>query len=289
MFKKFVLIIGMFFVVSCGGGDGDSFTEMIVEDMEPEEVMEPEEDMEPEEVMEPDSMEPEIPEEPEVPETEPMEPTEPIISELEEARRIVDEYVCTDEYQQAVNYITLGGHAAVEVVAAPEEWNGTPFVVDISSSFSNANELLEAVVEEAERVNQVLGYKIFEAGRVLPLTDINYTHVQYFIESSRQYIPPDQHIYMYCCNERNVLGSAYPWWRLAILDNNPSSSRSIIMHELYHILGLTHSTNPSENLIQESYLLRYGFTQEQIFSGEDGIGVTLAAPLDLAKVGCIYE
>ncbi len=284
MKRILALFVVLFFVVGCGGGSGDSVTEMIVEDMESEEVMEPIE-----ETPEPDPMEAEIPEEPEVPETEPMEPTEPKISELEEARRIVDEYVCTDEYQQAVNYITLGGHTAVEVVAAPEEWNGTPFVVDISSGFSNANELLGAVSEGAERVNQVLGYKIFEAGKVLPLTDINYTHVQSFTESSRQYIPPDQHIYMYCCNERNVLGSAYPWWRLAILNNNPSSSRPIIMHELYHILGLTHSTNPSENLIQESYLLRYGFTQEQIFSGEDGIGVTRAAPLDLAKVGCIYE
>ena len=46
-----------------------------------------------------------------------------------EAYRIVDKYRCTDEYEQAFDYTTVD----TSDHAVPALWDGTPFIVDISS------------------------------------------------------------------------------------------------------------------------------------------------------------
>ena len=201
-------------------------------------------------------------------------------TDLEEAIRIVDEFVCTDERERAIDYATFDDYET----AAPALWDDTPFVVDISHSYPNADELLNAVADEAEWINAVLGYEVFVAGDVLPLVDITENQLRY-ISSAEQLIPPDGHIHIRCCYPSGTrsAGTAYPWWRVLMLENDPFQSRHIIVHELYHILGFSHIDNPEGVMMSET--LMGG-------PGHDASGASIptdATPLDLAKLACIYD
>ena len=201
--------------------------------------------------------------------------------EIEQAeQKIVDEYVCMDEYEQAVAYATRDVNAA----AVPDLWDGTPFVVDISSTYPNADELLDVVADEAERIYQVLGYEIFVAGDVLPLADIEDSDLWAF--SRHQWIPPEQHIHIRCCYGEDIssAGISYAWLRVLLLENDDFQSRHIIMHELYHILGFAHPDQPYPDVVMSDSLM-YG-------PGHTAFGASIptqASPLDLAKLACIYD
>lgn len=207
-----------------------------------------------------------------------------------EAYRVVDKHVCTDEYEQALDYTTgFRGHSA----DIPTLWDGTPFIVDISSMFPNAYQLLDAVREEAERIREFLGYEIFVAGNVLALKDMSNivinsgtgSQISLSHEELRQLIPPQQHIEIRCCYGDGIssAGTAFPSLRVTVLENDAFQSRHIITHELYHLLGFTHPGGwPG---IEMSQSLMYG-------PGHDALGwsiPTQPTPLDLARLACIYD
>ena len=85
---------------------------------------------------------------------------------IADAIHVVEEYVCTDEYEKArdlsiVHIDTVFGRLPFHVDTVLSLWDGTPFVVDISSTFTNADKLLEVVAEEAERIHRGPGLRDF--------------------------------------------------------------------------------------------------------------------------------
>ena len=196
-----------------------------------------------------------------------------------ESYRAVDKYVCTDEYEQAVAYATTD----VKPAAVPDLWDGTPFIVDISSTFPNAYALLDVVADEADRIREFLGYEIFVAGAVLPLPDIEKSALR--APSRHNLIPPAQHIEIRCCYGEDIssAGTAFPWLRMILLENDGFQSRHIIIHEVYHLLGFSH---PGETLgveMSDSLMRGPGLTPF-------GAAIpTQPTPLDLAQLSCIYS
>lgn len=185
---------------------------------------------------------------------------------------VVDEHLCTDEYMQALALTTVGGTLTTSV---PALWDGTPFVVDVSSTFWNAEDLLDTIAEEAGEVRAALGYEVFVAGEVLPLPDVTKSQIV-LVQSGRRLIPPDQRIEIRCCDPAGGkgIGGAAPWFRIIMLEDDAYRSRHAIIHELYHILGFTH---PGEAPgVVMSYLLMSG-------------SPTSSTSLDLAKLACIYD
>ena len=203
---------------------------------------------------------------------------------------VVEAYVCTDEYEKArelsVVYIdTVFGRLPFRYGDAVFSlWDGTPFVVDISSTFTNAERLLAIVAREAERIHAVLGYEIFVAGDVLPLADVTESQIR-DPDSALQLTPPDQHIDILCCYDPDsqVVGVANRGARVVVLTNDPYWSRHAIIHEMYHILGFVHP-DQTEGVVMSEELM-YGAQDT-----EDGIAFpTQSAPIDLAKLACIYD
>ena len=185
---------------------------------------------------------------------------------------VVDRHVCTDEREQAVEY-------AGQTFAVPAVWDGTPFIVDVSSSFPNAQALLNVVADEAARIYTALGYHVFVAGEVRrPVQDLVNVEILFFK-------PRDQRIEIHCCygEGSGSAGTAYPGWRLVLLDNNAFQSLHIMVHELYHMLGFKH---PGESAgVEMSDLLMYG-------PGSDQPGASMPtrpSALDLEKLACIYD
>ena len=194
---------------------------------------------------------------------------------------------CGNEYEQALAYTTIYGYET----GVPFLWDGTPFVVDVAQTFSNADELLEAVAVESARVRMALGYEVFVAGEVLPLRRLTYTQF-YDLDTldpdAQQLTPQDGHIEFYCCyvdpdRAYDAPGVSYPWRRVAMLQHEAFQARHIILHELYHVLGFGHS---GEDLgVPMSADLMYG-------PGLDASGSSLptrVAPSDLARLACIYD
>lgn len=210
-----------------------------------------------------------------------------------EAYRIMDRHVCTDEREEALAYTTqdTSDHAV------PALWNGTPFIVDISSTFNNAEQLIEVVAEEAERIREFLGHEIFVAGNVLPLDDILYIASNAPHSTFRELMPPDQHIEIRCCSsEPDTQGVAYPSWRIITLsvthaEHAAVPSRHAIIHELYHLLGYVH---PGDSLgVVMSTPLMHGDDEVRGWVTVDGrrgwYPTTRSTPADLAKLACIYD
>ena len=199
--------------------------------------------------------------------------------------------------QARITVVTTGRRTGARVTdtapllpeAVPVAWNGTPFIVDISSTFPNADELLDAVADEAERIYKVLGYEIFVAGDVLPLADI---------ERSTPGGPlADQHsIEIRCCSEATdtISGTAWPWLRVIILKREAIQSRHIIMHELYHILAFAHPDEEWDSITMSEVLMYGGEYTLYEYDQETGtehwrITPTRATPQDLARLACIYD
>ena len=209
---------------------------------------------------------------------------------IADAIRVVEAYVCTDEHDKArelsIVYIdTVFGRLPFHHGDAVYSlWDGTPFVVDISFTFANAERLLAVVAKEAERIHAVLGYEILVAGDVLRLADVTESQIR-DPDSASQFTPPDQHIDILCCYDPDsrVVGVASPGARVVVLANDPFWSRHAITHELYHILGFVH---PGEmEGVEMSEELMYG-------TRDNGDGVafpTRSTATDLAKLACIYD
>ena len=197
-----------------------------------------------------------------------------------EAYRAVDKYVCTDEYEQALAFSTRANWE----FSVPALWDGTPFVVDISSTFPNADELLDVVEDEAERIRGFLGYEIFVAGDVLPLADLTKDQLV-SVAQAPQFTPPNQHIEIRCCYGEGIsaAGTANQYTRVILLENGSFQSRHIIIHELYHLLGFTHPGNSPGVEMSDSLMRGPGLTPF-------GASIpTQPTPLDLARLSCIYS
>lgn len=171
---------------------------------------------------------------------------------------------CTDEYDQAYNYSTLGGVFPFSVLAY---WNGVPFTVDVSDSLENAHGLLAKVRAEAELLYGILGYEIFVAGDVLPLSDRTLVDYRNAVAGGVPLLPPDYHIEIRCCAS-SAMGHAIPSWRQVLLKK---SQHMALMHELYHILALGDSD--SETVPMSGSLLRGSRSTAE----------------DWANLACIYD
>ena len=196
-----------------------------------------------------------------------------------------DEDTCVDELEQAVAFTSLDGTYNTGV---PTLWDGTPFIVDVSSTFPNAHELLNVVEEEATIIHAALGYEIVVAGDVLPLANLTDTQLTNALSGS-QLIPPDQHIEIRCCDDN--AGTAFPWWRMILLTvDGEMQARHNIVHELYHVLGFVHS-DETEGVTMSYPLdlaLEFPPDEEGNIIG-DWYFYTLSTPDDLAKLACIYD
>lgn len=209
---------------------------------------------------------------------------------IADAIRVVEAYVCTDEHEKArelsIVYIdTAFGRLPFRYGDAVYYlWDGTPFVVDISSTFTNAERLLAVVAKEVERIRAVLGYEIFVAGNVLRLADVTESQIRK-PGSALQLTPPDQHIDILCCYnpDSQVVGVANPGARVVVLRNDPFWSRHAIIHELYHILGFVHPDG-SEGVVMSEELM-YGARD----AGAEIAFPTQSTAIDLAKLACIYD
>lgn len=182
---------------------------------------------------------------------------------------------CGDEHEQALAFTTENG---VYNTSVPALWDGTPFVVDVSSAFSNANALLNAVSEEADRIRAALGYNLIVAGEVRTLA------------ASGTELAMQQRIAIRCCRPVGypTAGTAYPSRRSIIL--KASQARHIIIHELYHLLGLTHPGSEYDAIAMSDLLMRGRLpTDDEILMGVDGRVPTGSTAEDLEKLACIYE
>lgn len=211
-------------------------------------------------------------------------------SSMADAIRFVEGYVCTDEYERVRDLSTI--HIDTVVGRLPFRygntvfslWEGTPFVVDVSSTFANADRLLEVIAEESEKIHMVLGYEIFVAGKVRALMDVTTSQ---FMDRDPAFslTPPEPHIDILCCydSDSQIVGIANPWERVVVLRNDPFWSRFAIIHELYHIFGFMHPHEMSGLAMSDD--LMYGLRD-----ANDGIILpTQSTPTDLAKMSCIYS
>jgi len=193
------------------------------------------------------------------------------IPDLSSVRRVVDNHVCTNEYDKAVLMGNdLFGQPLHNDVATL--WGGSPFVVNVSSVFYNAFELLDIVDAEAERIRQAIGYRVVVAGNVLELPWVSGNNAD---QALMWNAPPDGQIYVFCCNDDpDALGYAQTPRRLMVLNRNPEDAAGAIIHELWHLLGFHH---PGE---------RDGVTMSRPLNNT---WPTSSAAQDLAGLACVFD
>ena len=184
---------------------------------------------------------------------------------------VVDNHVCTDEYDKAMSHSTLGttGHSQRSVV---ESWDGTPFVVNVSSEFGNADELMDVVEDEADRIRHILGYRIFVPGNVLPLPRVESR--DNFHDIVGVLTPPTQQLHVICCDEGIYAGYADALHRLIVLNSDEALAEGAILHELYHLFGFGH---PGEGIgVPMSSALMWDV-------------VSIPTAQDMAGLACIFD
>lgn len=226
---------------------------------------------------------------PELSVSERLESLEERLLDVEERLAVLEsDRACANVYEQAVAYTTVNGKYNTSV---PALWDGTPFTVDISSALPNASTLLDAVRQEAEKVEAALGYQVFVAGSVRPLE--NRTKSQ--LDNVLFWISPHQRIEIRCCYHP---GTAYPWWRIILLPtlaNDDAASigghaRINLIHELYHVLGFRHSDETEG--VTMSYPLDFALQNPLDEYGNivgDSYDHTISTSGDLAQLACIYD
>lgn len=193
------------------------------------------------------------------------------------AINVVDQHICTDELAEALQYLETGheGHAVLQ------QWDGTPFVVNVSSEIHGAERLIDMVRSEAEWIDAILGYPIIMAGEVLDdmrrtsRRDLSQPHI------ARMMLPKVGTIEIRCCGGP----VAYPWWRVILFGSGDEETAVYgLAHELYHVLGFVHPGH-SRGGVPMSHELMYG-------EGIDTAGghlPTTPMPEDLARLACLYD
>ena len=188
-------------------------------------------------------------------------------------------------------------------------WTGKPFVVNVSYVFADAEDILDDIAEEAERVRQQIGYEVFVAGDVL----LYWPQQVRSINEVPLGTPGPGEIWVLCCAGTGMdwsgyssppMGVASPARGIMLLSRpedylhqfphpptDSSFARRALIHELYHLLGLSHT---GAGGIEMSYPLMHG-----IWSGSDvyrpvnwqlsPLQSDLAAdPADRAVLPCLY-
>jgi len=218
--------------------------------------------------------------------SERLEALEESVLDLQERVRLLESqaarnYHCAGEYDQAVAATSSYGFTT----GAVRTWDGTPFVVDVASAFSNASALLDIVRVEAARVEDALGYQIFVAGSIRPLARLTYRQF-YDMDDDGLLIPPDGHINVYCCYDDATggIGVAYAWRRIIQLHATPSEAVHIILHELYHMFGFVHPGD-SPGIVMSTNLMHGAWEDD----AGDASFRTRSAPQDLDKLACIFD
>ena len=195
------------------------------------------------------------------------------IPDLSSVRRVVNNHVCTNEYDKALRMGNdVFGQPLHNDVATL--WGGSPFVVNVSSVFYNVFELLDIVDAEAERIRQAIGYRVIVAGNVVQLPRLGgrFDHEPIILQN----MPPPGQIYVFCCNDDDPdsLGYAQTPRRLVVLDHNQDDAAGAIIHELWHLLGFHH---PGE---------RDGVTMSRPLNNT---WPTSSAAQDLAGLACVFD
>ena len=200
---------------------------------------------------------------------------------------LVDEgHVCTDEADRA---FALTAHLGLGE-DIPTLWNGEPFVVDITSIFRNADELLEIVADEADKIADFLGYYVIVPGEVRRLPDVP-SSLPLTVSTASQYLPPDGRIHVLCCrlseygDADGYLGFARPEWRFVVMHGNDRSARLALIHELYHVLGFHH---PGEQTGVPMSATLDGFND--LVGYEEFLRrLTESTVEDLERLACVYD
>jgi len=188
---------------------------------------------------------------------DPVDPGEPLATHRVQQPERRD---CTDERQRALNHSRF-----------VEEWDGTPFRVDIINSFpdhvtdAEVATLLEPVALLDEKIKGQLGYRILEAGDVLPVPagmrpGWNLVTPE-FIHTCQ--LPRDRgQILGYYTDASNdppgpgADGQANPGCgtftylkRFSTIWPCPGCEEdALTLHEMFHVLGYVHSDNDEERL-----------------------------------------
>lgn len=191
-------------------------------------------------------------------------------------------HVCTDEYEQALAMSTRYG--PYDAVSIPALWNGTPFVVDVDAALPYADDLMDDIKREAERVRVALGYDLFVPGDVLPLNRISYVAFASSKPTDFHLLPPDGNVEIRCCldgGEPGSIGMAWAWWRQVMLVDDSFYARKALIHELYHLFGFVH---PEEQPgVEMSWELYWG--SDGPFEGR----VNFSTEADWARLACIFD
>ena len=201
---------------------------------------------------------------------------------------------CTDERKRALTYL-----AAI----LPREWDGTPLRFDLFDHFPEIagadypERQLDEVRLLADRIEEQVGYRIIEAGDVIPVPEDmpdgwNKPRANLRCEQWRKPMwavglhlteIPEGH-------DGGGALSAVPWCAVVSywVGDGPGPgaySRTAIVHELFHLLGFGHSleTNPDE-----AYL--GGVPMSPQFTSPNRFGLSIFVPTfeDIDALRCIF-
>ena len=180
---------------------------------------------------------------------------------------------CTDERERAMNHSRFVG-----------EWDGTPFRVDWINSFphsvseADVAQLLEPLALLDAKIEDQLGYRIIEAGDVLPVPDGMQPGWNADQERFRRTCPLPRepgNIQGFYMDDTNYGGGAdgqansscgsFCYLR-PMLEKWPvpgGTSDALTLHEMFHVLGFVHFDNDQDRLARgQGVRMSYTLTRE---------------------------
>ena len=248
--QPFFILLAALLAAGCGGGTDGKPVALTAPAPPPAPAPEPAPAPAPEPAPEPE------PEPAPEPEPEPAPEPEP------EPEPIPTPEGCTDERERAGAYANA---------VLPREWDGTPFRFDLFDNFPEVaggdypESQLEIVRELAERIEEQIGYPVFEAGAVVPvregLPDDWDTTSIYGPQDCHLWREPGQIFAFHLPSLPDGLEGggavwATPWCGSlshyvgedSTTDLNSAWAQSAIVHELFHLFGFNHNdeTHPHE-------------------------------------------
>ena len=180
------------------------------------------------------------------------------------------------------------GELAADFASVPDLWDETAFVVNVDTTFPNADELMDIVEDEADKINHALGYYVFSAGEIVELPGWDSSESvpdgrievrccipdDYFItipggDGTLQAVPSglaemqNRIVWLISHNE--------PYYAWDMLPPMTKSAR-VLPHELWHILGFMH---PGEGGLAMSQVLMW-------MTGKPDLS-------DMRNLACIYD